>query len=337
MDLNAYKLPRYPFAPLFHAAELMQPPAFRFDAIDLVINRNSLRNLLDFARGRTLKHPFRVNLFLVRDKTLVVERCTASAAQMIGGAHSSGYGHSFEDAFTTPPSGTEGSLGHHRVLRYKLGHLDCAVRFEVDACYHGPDDLASASASSSEENPVSSDGATTKADAGRSETPSALDFGSLSLQDDSVPAPAAKAASQNQRPPTSLVVLPRGAGTAQHHTAELKSGAKRASLPQTLPQLWFGRTPFLLSGCHTNGTFHRVDVTDAGAHFAAWETDPANQDGLRKMVSLLAWLREVARTARGGACVAVCDKGVKPYVLRVFEGKHGRSALPEEMIGAFWS
>ncbi len=47
----------------------------------------------------------------------------------------SGWGRNFERTFTKFPPGSGESTGHHRVLRYPLGDLNCVVRFEVDAIH----------------------------------------------------------------------------------------------------------------------------------------------------------------------------------------------------------
>jgi len=58
-------------------------PEFCFDGVDIVVNRNSLRKLLDFCNGR-VKGSFRLNLLLVKN-TLFVERCERNATEMIRG------------------------------------------------------------------------------------------------------------------------------------------------------------------------------------------------------------------------------------------------------------
>lgn len=105
-------------------------PLFRFDGVDVVLNRNSLKKLLDFCKNTYLES-FRLNLFIVND-TLFIERCAKTPTEIV--RRNEGYGRNFEKAFTKPP---KKSTGHHRVLRYHLGNLNCVVRFEVDASYQG--------------------------------------------------------------------------------------------------------------------------------------------------------------------------------------------------------
>ncbi|KAK1957307.1 hypothetical protein LY78DRAFT_401263 [Colletotrichum sublineola] len=51
VDQNAERVPEFPFEPLFRATATMNQ-SFRFDDVDPLVNRNSLRKLLDFCAGR---------------------------------------------------------------------------------------------------------------------------------------------------------------------------------------------------------------------------------------------------------------------------------------------
>ena len=112
-----------------------------FHNVDLVTNRNSLRHLLGFVRGKA-KSSFRIDLNIVHN-TLVMTRREKSTREFIGKNQKSGFGHTFEHAFTESDPNMRSS-GHHRVIRYTLGNLKCVVRFEVDAWY---DDNAEPTAS----------------------------------------------------------------------------------------------------------------------------------------------------------------------------------------------
>jgi hypothetical protein len=54
----------------------------------------------------------------------------------------------------------------------------------------------------------------------------------------------------------------------QSTTAEIKSTASDILPSKFMPQLWFGRTPLLLYGTHSNGTFYKVSIADPGALLA---------------------------------------------------------------------
>ena len=102
---------------------------------------------------------------------------------------------------------------------------------------------------------------------------------------------------------------------SQSTAAEIKTSVKPKPLGAYLPQLWFGRTPWLIIGYHTNGIFTEVKVTDARARFIDWENK--HQTKLLKLVSLLTELREVVRKHPGGNCIAICKKGF-PLAIKIF-------------------
>lgn len=77
----------------------------KFDDVDVLITRNSLRDLLRFCDGKC-DSDFRINLLLI-EKTLIVERCAKSEEGLIVGRGNSGRGHSFEKAISLPQDGME--------------------------------------------------------------------------------------------------------------------------------------------------------------------------------------------------------------------------------------
>lgn len=295
VDQNAALAPKFPFEPLFRATASMSP-SFRFDDIDVLANRNSLRKLLDFSAGRR-PDSFRLNLHLIH-RTLVIERCEKRARQRIHGSHNPVWGKTFEDAFTKYPAGLEDSTSHHRALRYRLGELQCVVQFEVDACYD------------------------TKSEACDGSGPLALSMENLSLND---------GPEENQaiiRPPG------HGAPMVQEMAAEVKTASKLKSVSKNLPQVWFGRTPWLIVGHHAHGTFKELRVTNAAAQFADWES--RNQTDLRMLVAVLGQLRETMEENGGGHCVALWEKTVLPPVIRVFPSTVAKAAVPDALRGKLW-
>ncbi|KAJ9148652.1 Geranylgeranyl pyrophosphate synthetase [Pleurostoma richardsiae] len=307
-DQNAARVPNFPFEPLFRAAALMNP-SFRFDDVDIVVNRNSLRKLLDFSEGR-VPDTFRVNLLLVRN-TLFIERCERSARQLVQGSADPGFGRSFERTFTKFPNGAEDSTAYHRVLRYSLGGLNCVVRFEVDACY----DTRAAEQPGKSTDPV--------ANVHDIESIT-VSMGTLALGGLAVHEAAQQADIRN-----------RGDLMRQSAAAEIKVRATLKPPRHYLPQLWFGRTPWLIIGHHMEGTVNEIKVTDAAALFEDWET--RHQASLRRMVAILVELREAARRNGGRSCVAICERNARPHAIKIFAAEGERRPLPEELIRQFWA
>lgn len=309
IDQNGYEVPSSPFEPLFSALRIMRP-SFDFTAVDLLANRNSLRKLLSFTSNK-VTDSFRIDLHMVRG-TLIMVRRERSMRHIIQGSKNSGHGHTFEAAFTTPEKGLEGSLGHHRVINYVLGDLNCVVEFEVDAWY----------------------------DAGETGTsvPSDPDEGLLSsLTNLSL----GESAPQKHPPPasTNLLVIQHGRNIPSSKLAEIKTcGPNSPQMNKLMPQLWFGRTPYLLVGMHEKGSgvFNRVKIIDVAAKFSEWEKQ--NQDPLRTLSRLIAELKRLSSETEDGSCIITCEHTIKPPRLEIFaRSKAGKKFdLPDEFVHMFW-
>lgn len=281
-------------------------PTINFADVDIVLNRNSLRKFLDFCVG-TVKSSFRVDLSMINN-TLFIERHEKNARALIRGTQVNGWGHNFEKAFTKLPKGLGGSTQYHRVVNYSLGGLNCVVRFEVDACYQGGNEG---------QTPFAGDNIHRSL---------AVDMGKLSIgtnprRNEVVPGQTPKVVNQFKSMPQST-------------TAEIKTSSSNKTLSSFLPQLWFGRTPWLIMAHHAEGTFDKINITNAEAKFVAWETK--HQDELRKMVSLLSQLRQSVKKSGFKRCIAICEKHTKPRELNIFASAHEKSALPEDLISKFW-
>ncbi|KAL6711046.1 hypothetical protein ACN47E_006921 [Coniothyrium glycines] len=298
IDRNASHVPQYPFEPAFRALAIMNPD-IPLDDTDIIANRNSFRKLLDFAAGKR-QDPFRMDLHLI-NKTLFLSRKERNARMMIHGAANSGYGHNLEKAFTQPAAGLDRSSSHHRVIRYRIGPLTCLVRFEVDGYYDA----------SSEASPPHSE----------------VDNLAASMADLAVKKPTRARAPK----PSQTRVLERGTLIPSAKLAEIKAH-KTEKINDATPQLWFGRTPYLITGQHKQGVVHTVSCTNVAPRFGAWEE--ANQERLRKMVSVLVELRNVMNREAVEAAVLVRQEKGGP--LRVFGMKRAGSVLPESIVKRHW-
>lgn len=277
-------------------------PTFSFNDVDVVTTRNSLRKLLDFFGGRR-KQSFLISLYMV-ENTLFLERCEKSVRLMLHGSANSGWGHNFERAFTTFPPGLEDSTAYHRALAYNIGDVRCVVRFEVDARYKEGD------------NPNT-------------------DTDSLAAQMQKMSVNSrSKAQSPDEHTGTRSSAE---AVSPQSEAAELKTAAGKVSakLTQSMPQLWFGRTPWLIIGSHTDGTFTELHVSKASDKFKTWETQ--EQLPLRKLAAALPLLRDCVKTNGGKKCVAICEKSTDASVLRIHPAEKDAKPLPDELITRFWT
>jgi hypothetical protein len=299
MDQNAHRVPKYPFEPAFHALSIMNPN-MSLNTVDIVANRNSFRKLIEFAAGWR-RDPWCMGLHMVNN-TLFISRKEKNAIQMIHGSANSGYGHNFEKAFTKPQEDMESSSSHHRVIRYHIGPLDCVVRFEVDAYYDDPD----------------------AADAVEPDEDLTNAMAQLDMQDQ----PQTKSTHQQKSSADKTTkAIQKGTLINPSKLAEIK--AKRFDrLNEALPQLWFGRTPWFMNGNHNKGKFHSVTIAHAKDLYPQWEE--ANQERLRKMVSLLGDLKSAAAGVKGRAAVLVYEE--KGGDLGIYEMQRVGGVLPREII-----
>ena len=310
VDQNASRVPKYPFEPAFAALAVMGPDVV-LDRVDIIANRNSLRKLLDFSAGRKLDI-FCMGLHMVGN-TLVISRKERNAQQMIHGAPNAGYGHNFEKTFTMPDHGMGNSSSHHRVIRYYIGPLNCVVRFEVDAYYDDPDVVLDSKFKQPRDEPVGT-----------------VSAAMAQLNIAGLPSTQTKPRKTPVDKPT--LVVEKGIFINPSKLAEIKA-KKLARLTEALPQLWFGRTPYFMNGNHDKGTVHSVSISDAEKEYPRWEE--ANQDKLRKMVSVLAELRDAVTRTKERAAVLVYDEKGGP--LKVYAMKKNHGVLPSETIAKHWT
>ncbi|KAM0432999.1 hypothetical protein ACHAPT_004704 [Fusarium lateritium] len=306
-------MPKYPFEVVFQAMNVMNP-TFKFNGIDVLVNRNSLRHLLNFCHSKC-KDSFRIDLYLVQN-TLVIERRERTTKELIRGYGNSGFGHSFEEAVTEPPPGMQDIAGHHRVLRYDLGGLNCAVRFEVDAVRAVSD---------------AEDGSRAGSPPGDSVDQIIQSLGNLTVGH-SKPKHSYPGA-------RSVQVICRGTAPPQAQAAEIKSirnSRNKKPLSAMLPQLWFGRTPYLIRGYHDDGRFIDIRDENIDENLRDWEAKDQNQTALRSVAWVLEQLREAVRSSETKSCIAVCLRD-KPLKLQVFSTTQRKVPLPEEVIGRFWT
>ncbi|KAK6330100.1 hypothetical protein TWF718_003528 [Orbilia javanica] len=310
VDQNEARLSESPLEPIFHATASMNPN-FRFDDVDVVVNRNTLQKLLTFCK-KTSQESFRINLLMINN-TLLIERRSITPVGTI--KRNGGYGKSFEKEFTKP---VQNSTGHHRVLQYHLGRLNCVVRFEVDASYQ----------KNTEEQTEN-----------KSCRGSSLATGVEALNPNITKSCNMVSSSQGIATDTRLKSnYTAEEAMPQSKVAEIKTSSGRHGLNRIIPQLWFGRTPWLITASHNKGTFDEIDVSHISPEqFIDWEMK--FQDPLRKVVTVIAQLRDIVSKHRGRHCIAVCKKDRRSgsRAIKVYASRSpDRQPLPEGLIKRFW-
>ncbi|KAE9365157.1 hypothetical protein N431DRAFT_298108, partial [Stipitochalara longipes BDJ] len=268
IDQNAHRSPSASFDPFFKALLTMNPN-FDMNPIQLITDRNSLRKLLQSVSGKITKS-WRIDVDIIED-TMFFTRWEEHQVQIITEARDSGYGHEFEKAFLSFDSNLKDSSGHHRIVRYNLGGIECLVRFEVDGYL---------------DDGIGVD----------SKAPTVDELGQalagLGVQDSSKVSTAPTA--------TEVKVIEKGYLVDDNTTLELKSRSVNMNLKiqDYMPQLWISQTRNLFVGRHKDGLVEiqppKFDMTE---HFPAWETK--NQDHLKSLVGLISEIKEVVQKAKG--------------------------------------
>jgi len=224
-------------------------PDYNMRPIELVTDRNSLRKLLDFASDKT--GSWRIDADLIGD-TMFFSQWEVERIQIINGEQDTGYGHEFEKAFTTFDPELKDSIGHNRIVRYKLGDTDCMVRFEAGAYVESEASLT---------NSTSDDGGESKTDVtpGRMMAPVTIKGKSVTL--------VFKEVYKAIGSPYRLVeVIPQGRLVDPADIAEVKSRGKLPSSAKIMSQLWFSQTRNLCVGIHKDGRISLLNFACSICH-----------------------------------------------------------------------
>lgn len=294
MDHNHHRQPFQPYGPMFLALGEMNP-MYQFSTVDVIADRNNLRNLLDFVKGRGTK--FRLDLYVVGNTLILVRKETKFWTQV---GHAGGYGHRFEEFFTRPVPGLEEATSHYRAIRYPLGPLNIVVRYEADAYYEEPTENDK---SSSEERTPKGD-QHVKPRFNLRGQPHVIRRGNVI---------------------DCHQIAELKSANIKYDAEGRRNGGGRSS--QHYDQLWFGRTRHLITGFHdpvegASGEIISVKHKDMKENLDNWER--GNQESLRKLVTLLTQLRDFVKAQPGPirAAVLVRDETGGPIQIRVMEDKH---------------
>ncbi|KAL2048361.1 hypothetical protein N7G274_000272 [Stereocaulon virgatum] len=213
------------------------------------------------------------------------------------------------------PAAAQGSTSHHRIVTYEFGGMRFLVRYAVDAYLHGRAEALM-----------------------RTEGIQIARLGPL--VDWALSRGLSAAAPSSTLPHTTPVTVITGGHNIPHaSTLELVTRAKNSKTPfrlqSKLSSLWISQTQNLVTAFHQNAHTGRskfygaryddVKVEDVGIMVNEWEG--ANQMTLRKLITCLKRLIEVAKELKG-ACI-VHHEGTGAGSLRISFGEV--PSLPREM------
>ncbi|KAF6802997.1 geranylgeranyl pyrophosphate synthetase [Colletotrichum sojae] len=322
IDQNAAKNPSMPFEPMFAAMAVMSPNIDLTD-VNVIVNRNTLRNLFRFAKGQ-VRDSFKIQMHMVRD-TLFISRREKTTSYDTNDRHPS-WGHAFEHSFTQFGQDLERSTSHHRAIQYNLGGLKLIVRHEVDAAYEetSPPTVAEGFSST-----PSVGGGNLSPQAAKENKAEDSKRESGETTDDA----AKRNLGEPDQIPDETKVLRTGNGTSPSNLSEVKASPK-IKLRDVMDQLWFGRTPRLIICRHNRGTFHEAEIHDCESKFAEWEQ--RNQATLQELVKILTSLRQEVTKIEGKRAIGVCDTERGKKNIQVWTCVQADAPIPVKYIERHW-
>lgn len=134
---NAVRHPNTPLEPIFRALYIEQP-SFDIDSIDVITDRNNVRQLLSFVNPTQRKNgldSFTIQVDMTA-QTAIFCRAETATYEIIGPSEFRGFGREFEKSYTT--NQVMNSTGHYRITSYRLGGLCFLVRHETDGYVSDP-------------------------------------------------------------------------------------------------------------------------------------------------------------------------------------------------------
>lgn len=263
-DPNAAYFPSYPMEPVVRSI-LESQIGHDFDptTIDVFGCGSTLGNLLRFVRNVEAEKPFRFLVEVIGETVFFIRR-ENSPKQVIHGVR--GYGHSFPKKYTTWDANVRDSKTHQRIIRYQLGELKVAIRFEADGYL---------------------------ADKVQSQAKTAGAWGQEADEDSLVSALAGSTINAKKHSDsTSLKIKPGSGSIPQSAVFDLKTRTIKKKLDDTtlsdqIPRLWIRQIPSLVLAYHERGFFrsNEVKVHDIKPDIIKWEED--NQRDVRKLIALI--------------------------------------------------
>jgi hypothetical protein len=251
----------------------------------------------------------------------------------IGKNENRGYGHEFENVFSTFDKDLAGSTSHHRIAQLDLGGIRCLLRFEADAYIH---DIPGASEDKFDED-----------NSGKNDCLSAA-LKSLALSNNGdkesqsstgvrvIERGKLQSFTKHERSNSHLKILTgRHVPPSSIVEAKSKKYGKKVTMKDVTPQLWFSQTENLIAGYHTDGKFDKVEHVAMGPIFEEWEAK--NQSHLKKLVSLINWIKEATKNTKEGKCVVLCESKSKPLQLKIIRFEDHKLVVSKEIRDVFWN
>lgn len=275
-DPNAAYFPSYPMEPVVRSIfESQIDHDFDPTAIDVFGCGSTLGNLLRFVRNVDAEKPFRFLVEVVGETVFFIRR-ENSPKEVIHGVR--GYGHSFPEAYTTWDANVRGSETHQRIIRYQLGGLNIAIRFEADG-YLADKVQKQAKTPGVQEQQMSEDSLVSAFTGSTINAKKNSDSSSLKL------------AKGSRSVPQSAVF--------DLKTRTIKKKINDTTLSEQIPRLWIRQIPSIILAYHERGFFRTDEITvhDIKPDVIKWEND--NRSDVRKLIALVKKISDFAKATQG--------------------------------------
>ncbi|KAE9979740.1 hypothetical protein EG327_006903 [Venturia inaequalis] len=272
-DPNAAYFPSYPMEPVVRSIfESHIEHDFDPTTIDIFGCGSTLGNLLRFVRNVETEKPFRFLVEVVGNTVFFIRR-ENSPKEVIHDVR--GFGHSFPEANTTWDANVQGSETHQRIIRYQLGDVNVAIRFEADG-YLADKVQGHAKASIARHHGVDEDSLVSALAGSTIDAMKHSDSNSLNLI-------------QGSR------YVPQSA-VFDLKTRTIKKKYNDTTLSDQIPRLWIRQIPSFILAYHERGVFRSNEVTvhDVKPDVIRWETD--NRRDVRKLIALINKISNFVKT-----------------------------------------
>ncbi|PCH40480.1 hypothetical protein WOLCODRAFT_117364 [Wolfiporia cocos MD-104 SS10] len=318
IEADAHWLPMTPLYPLLRAVDIVaeetaDPVDWR--SVDLVTDRNCLRNLLRWCGGGGNKpRDFRIDMQLAGRRTVLFSRFVTKFTEGTSAIQPT-YGFSFERESTMHASGCENSISHARIVKYNLSGMKLVVRFEVDACLASPRPRAESSA---EVDDLASTMSNLRVS---SSAHSAAHSGGVGIN--------------MQSPADEPRIIRAGTQVSDDAIIELTTRSVAARMkfrwPDSYPQLFFSQTPHHFLAHHNAGQVREIVKRHVGDP-EMWAVEAKAQTGFKKLRQLLKKIQDlVLEAGQDGRLSLVYQKGS----LALYERANQDSCLPAQMLERF--
>ncbi|ERF68764.1 hypothetical protein EPUS_07251 [Endocarpon pusillum Z07020] len=319
IDENADRYPWSQLEPLVQAVTATHPD-FDFNGLDVVTDRRPIRQVLEWATGKSKEFQFGVEV--VRNTAFFI-RTEKHARETVRSGMFRGYRRAFEQSYFKIPFYAQDTTAHYAMIRYRLGTLKALICSTFDG--YLPEEVSGHDTSASRS------------------THGQADMANFRSSISHLP----RAPSIKDTPEAPSLTVLRGKKEVPHSALfELSTRSKSRKTPINIeakfPDMWLSQTPYFVTALHENvksrqsrdnkelppfAEFKDIQITHIKEKLQQWEE--ANQSSIRKFVVVLQQILEQAAAMEAPCMVTHVKTGEGLRLSRVHPGSFAGS--PESL------